>query len=188
MCRLRRRPNGAAAFGGRPSGCVFLIILYHISALQTQGLLNPGFGKAIGNPLHFPARGTAPKCGLPEPGSGQTWVSGVLNWNFSIRIGTLCETCILDVFNMFSSFSRKEMCRIIMEPPRKFISRPELRKINHKCKPTCKQSTETHEKIQKSNEKHSRTLPTCPHPHRLPLIWVAFSHSCVRVYFCGCFL
>ena len=27
--RLRRRPNGAAAFGGRPIGSVFLIILYH---------------------------------------------------------------------------------------------------------------------------------------------------------------
>ena len=27
--RLRRRPNGAAAEGGRPIGSVFLIILYH---------------------------------------------------------------------------------------------------------------------------------------------------------------
>ena len=27
--RLRRHPNGAAAFGGRPIGSVFLIILYH---------------------------------------------------------------------------------------------------------------------------------------------------------------
>ena len=63
----------------RPIGCVFLIILYHISALQTQVLLNPGFGKAIGNSLHFPARGTAPKHGFPKPGFGQTWVSGVLN-------------------------------------------------------------------------------------------------------------
>ena len=71
--RLRRRPNGAAAFGGRPIGSVFLISLYHISALQTQVWLNPGFG------LHFPARGTAPKHGFPKPGFGQTWVSGVLN-------------------------------------------------------------------------------------------------------------
>ena len=65
---------------GRPpkAAPVFLIILYHISALQTQVLLNPGFGKAIGNSLHFPARGTAPKRGFPKPGSGQTWVSGVL--------------------------------------------------------------------------------------------------------------
>ena len=55
-----------------------LIILDHISALQTQVLLNPGFGKAIGNSLHFPARGTAPKSGFPKLGSGQTWVSGVL--------------------------------------------------------------------------------------------------------------
>ena len=29
--RLRRRPNGAVAFGGRPIGSVFLIILYHKS-------------------------------------------------------------------------------------------------------------------------------------------------------------
>ena len=28
--RLRRRPNGAAAFGGRPIGSVFLIILINI--------------------------------------------------------------------------------------------------------------------------------------------------------------
>ena len=74
----KHRPNGAAAEGGRPIGAppkaapVFLISLYHISALQTQVWLNPGFG------LHFPARGTAPKHGFPKPGFGQTWVSGVL--------------------------------------------------------------------------------------------------------------
>ena len=75
----KHTPTGATAEGGRPIGAppkaapVFLISLYHISALQTQVWLNPGFG------LHFPARGTAPKHGFPKPGFGQTWVSWVLN-------------------------------------------------------------------------------------------------------------
>ena len=51
----KHTPDGAAAEGVRPIGAppkaapVFLIILYHISALQTQVLLNPGFGKRIDN-------------------------------------------------------------------------------------------------------------------------------------------
>ena len=76
--RLRRRPNGAAAFGGRPIGSVFLIILYHISVLQAQVLLNPGFGKAIGNSLHFLAKinDPAPYVSPTDPQGGGPWGEG----------------------------------------------------------------------------------------------------------------
>ena len=58
---------------GRPpkAAPVFLIILYHISALQAHVLLHPGFGKAIGNSLNCPARGT---------GCAKTWVSKTWVW------------------------------------------------------------------------------------------------------------
>ena len=69
--------TGNASLCGRP-GLWQGRVRRMVSALQTQGLLNPGFSKAIGNSLHFPVRGAAPRREFPKPRSGQTWDSGVL--------------------------------------------------------------------------------------------------------------